>query len=130
MSNWTDAFDIEMQIIKDQVHLHVSARSVGDGRRYFKPAEARTYFKEHMNLIMLGLFSLNIQGVEGSNIQMISHGIVSSALFLCVGVIYDRHHTRIVKYYGGLVNTMPVFIVFFLIFMFANAALPGTCNFI
>ena len=84
----------------------------------------------HMNLIMLGLFSLNIQGVEGSIIQMISHGIVSSALFLCVGVIYDRHHTRIVKYYGGLVNTMPVFIVFFLIFMFANAALPGTCNFI
>ena len=83
-----------------------------------------------MNLIMLGLFSLNIQGVEGSIIQMISHGIVSSALFLCLGIIYDRHHTRIVKYYGGLVNTMPVFIVFFLIFMFANAALPGTCNFI
>jgi len=84
----------------------------------------------HMNLIMLGLFSLNIQGVEGSIIQMISHGIVSSALFLCVGVIYDRHHTRIVKYYGGLVNTMPIFITFFLIFMFANAALPGTCNFV
>ena len=84
----------------------------------------------HMNLIMLGLFSLNIQGVEGSIIQMISHGIVSSALFFCVGVIYDRHHTRIVKYYGGLVNTMPVFITFFLVFMFANAALPGTCNFV
>jgi NADH:ubiquinone oxidoreductase subunit 4 (subunit M) len=79
---------------------------------------------------MLGLFSLNIQGVEGSIIQMISHGIVSSALFFCVGVIYDRHHTRIVKYYGGLVNTMPVFITFFLVFMFANAALPGTCNFV
>jgi len=84
----------------------------------------------HMNLIMLGLFSLNIQGVEGSIIQMISHGIVASALFLCVGVIYDRHHTRLVKYYGGLVNTMPVFITFFLVFMFANAALPGTCNFV
>lgn len=84
----------------------------------------------HMNLIMLGLFSLNIQGVEGSIIQMISHGVVSSALFLCVGIIYDRHHTRILKYFGGLANTMPFFIVFFLLFIFANAALPGTCNFV
>ncbi len=84
----------------------------------------------HMNLIMLGLFSLNIQGVEGSIVQMISHGVVSSALFLCVGVIYDRHHTRILKYFGGMANTMPFFITFFLIFIFANAALPGTCNFV
>jgi NADH:ubiquinone oxidoreductase subunit 4 (subunit M) len=84
----------------------------------------------HMNLIMLGLFCLNIQGVEGSIVQMISHGVVASALFLCVGVVYDRHHTRIVKYYGGLVNVMPFFITMFLIFMFANAALPGTCNFV
>jgi proton-translocating NADH-quinone oxidoreductase chain M len=84
----------------------------------------------HMNLIMLGLFSLNIQGVEGSIIQMISHGVVSSALFLCVGIVYDRHHTRILKYFGGLANTMPFFIVFFLLFIFANAALPGTCNFV
>jgi NADH:ubiquinone oxidoreductase subunit 4 (subunit M) len=79
---------------------------------------------------MLGLFCLNIQGVEGSIVQMISHGVVASALFLCVGVVYDRHHTRIVKYYGGLVNVMPFFITMFLIFMFANAALPGTCNFV
>ena len=64
----------------------------------------------HMNLIMLGLFSLNMQGVEGSVMQMISHGIVSSALFLGVGVIYDRHHTRLLKYYGGLVQVMPLFI--------------------
>ena len=64
----------------------------------------------HMNLIMLGLFSLNIQGIEGSVMQMISHGIVSSALFLGVGVIYDRHHTRLLKYYGGLVQVMPLFI--------------------
>jgi proton-translocating NADH-quinone oxidoreductase chain M len=84
----------------------------------------------HMNMILLGLFSLNIQGVEGSIFQMISHGIVSSALFLCVGVIYDRHHTRLIKYYSGLVHTMPLFITIFLLFMFANAALPGTCNFI
>tara|TARA_B110000967_G_scaffold191582_1_gene217384 strand:+ start:1039 stop:2475 length:1437 start_codon:yes stop_codon:yes gene_type:complete len=84
----------------------------------------------HMNMILLGLFSLNIQGVEGSIFQMISHGIVSSALFLCVGVVYDRHHTRLIKYYSGLVHTMPLFITIFLLFMFANAALPGTCNFI
>jgi proton-translocating NADH-quinone oxidoreductase chain M len=84
----------------------------------------------HMNLIMLGLFSLNIQGVEGSLIQMISHGVVSSALFLCVGIVYDRHQTRILKYYGGLVIIMPVFISIFLLFIFANAALPGTCNFV
>ena len=84
----------------------------------------------HMNLIMLGIFSLNIQGVAGSIVQMISHGIVASALFLCVGVVYDRHHTRLLKYYSGLVQVMPVFITLFLIFTFANAALPGTCNFV
>ena len=84
----------------------------------------------HMNLIMLGLFSLNIQGIEGSLIQMISHGVVSSALFLCVGVVYDRHHTRLLKYYSGMVLVMPVFISIFLLFTFANAALPGTCNFV
>ena len=84
----------------------------------------------HMNLIMLGLFSLNIQGIEGSLIQMISHGIVSSALFLCVGVVYDRYHTRLLKYYSGLVLIMPSFISIFLLFIFANAALPGTCNFV
>jgi proton-translocating NADH-quinone oxidoreductase chain M len=84
----------------------------------------------HMNLIMLGLFSLNIQGVQGSLIQMISHGVVSSALFLGVGVFYDRHHTRLLKYYGGMVQVMPLFIPIFLLFTFANAALPGTCNFV
>lgn len=84
----------------------------------------------HMNLIMLGLFSLNIQGIEGSLIQMISHGVVSSALFLCVGILYDRHHTRLLKYYGGMVIIMPIFVTIFLLFTFANAALPGTCNFV
>lgn len=84
----------------------------------------------HMNLIMLGLFSLNIQGIEGSLIQMISHGIVSSGLFLCVGVIYDRYHSRLLKYFSGLVLIMPSFISIFLVFTFANAALPGTCNFV
>ena len=84
----------------------------------------------HMNLIMLGLFSLNIQGIEGSLIQMISHGVVSSGLFLCVGVIYDRYHSRLLKYFSGMVIVMPVFISIFLVFTFANAALPGTCNFV
>lgn len=84
----------------------------------------------HMNTILLGLFSLNIQGVEGSILQMISHGVVSSALFFSVGILYDRYHTRILKYYGGLVQVMPLFISFLFIFIFANCSLPGTCNFI
>jgi proton-translocating NADH-quinone oxidoreductase chain M len=84
----------------------------------------------HMNLVMIGMFSLNIQGVEGSILQMISHGIVSSSLFLCIGVIYDRHHTRLVKYYSGLVQTMPIYVTLFLFFTLANIALPGTSSFI
>ena len=61
----------------------------------------------HMNLVTIGMFSLNIQGIGGSILLMLSHGLVSSALFLCVGVLYDRHKTRLVRYYGGLVSTMP-----------------------
>ena len=83
-----------------------------------------------MNTIILGLFSLNIQGVEGSILQMISHGIVSSALFFLVGILYDRYHTRLLKYYGGIVQVMPVFISIFFICIFANCSLPGTSNFI
>ena len=66
----------------------------------------------HMNLVMVGLFTLNIQGVEGAILQQLSHGLVSGALFLCIGVIYDRHHTRLIKYYGGLAHTMPLYITF------------------
>nr|YP_009710065.1 NADH dehydrogenase subunit 4 [Coleochaete scutata]QFU80170.1 NADH dehydrogenase subunit 4 [Coleochaete scutata] len=84
----------------------------------------------HMNFVTLGLFSLNIQGIEGSILLMLSHGLVSSALFLCVGVLYDRHHTRLVKYYGGLVHTMPIFSVLFLFFTFANMSIPGTSSFV
>jgi proton-translocating NADH-quinone oxidoreductase chain M len=84
----------------------------------------------HMNTIILGLFSLNIQGIEGSILQMVSHGIVSSALFFSVGILYDRYHTRLLKYYGGIVQVMPVFISIFFIFIFANCSLPGTSNFI
>jgi proton-translocating NADH-quinone oxidoreductase chain M len=70
----------------------------------------------HMNFCTIGMFTLNVQGVEGSILLMLSHGIVSSALFLCIGVLYDRHHTRIVRYYSGLVHTMPLFVTLFFYF--------------
>jgi NADH:ubiquinone oxidoreductase subunit 4 (subunit M) len=83
-----------------------------------------------MGLVTIGLFSGNAQGILGSVLLMISHGIVSSALFLCIGVLYERHHTRIVKYYSGLIHTMPIFSVCFLIFTLGNLGLPGTSSFI
>lgn len=84
----------------------------------------------HMNVGLLGLFSLNVQGIEGALVLMIGHGIVSSTLFLLVGVLYDRHHTRLVRYYGGLTQVMPAFSAFFLFFSLANMGLPGTSNFV
>ena len=84
----------------------------------------------HMNLVVLGIFSGNIQGVAGSLFLMIAHGIVSSALFFLIGVIYDKYGTRIIYYYGGLVQTMPLFSVQLLIFSLSNIGLPITCNFI
>ena len=83
----------------------------------------------HMNFVTIGLFSCNIQGVEGSIFLMLSHGFVSSALFLCIGVLYDRHKTRILRYYGGCVYTMPLFSIIFLFFTLANLSLPGTGSF-
>ena len=84
----------------------------------------------HMGLVTIGIFLVNQQGIEGAMIQMISHGIVSAALFLCVGVIYDRMHTRNISFYGGLVNKMPQYSVAFMIFMLASVGLPGTSGFI
>ena len=84
----------------------------------------------HMNLIMIGLYTNNIVGLEGSLIQMFSHGLVSGALFLIVGILYERYHTRLIKYYSGLVQTMPIFTVIFMIFTLANIALPTTSSFI
>ena len=84
----------------------------------------------HMNLCVLGLFSLNIQGLEGGVVLMIGHGIVSGALFLLVGVLYDRHHSRLLRYYSGLTQVMPLFSSFFLFFSLANIGLPGTSNFV
>lgn len=84
----------------------------------------------HMGFVTLGLFSLNLQGIEGSLLLMLSHGFVASALFLCVGVLYDRHKTRLVKYYGGVVHVMPLFSLVFLIFTLGNLSLPGTSSFV
>lgn len=84
----------------------------------------------HMNLVVIGLFSFNVIGLEGAIIQSLSHGFVSSALFLLIGVLYDRHHTKMVKYYSGLVHTMPIFTIIFLIFTMANIGLPVTSSFV
>lgn len=84
----------------------------------------------HMNFVTIGLFSLNTQGIEGSILLMISHGLVSPALFLCVGVLYDRHKTRLLRYYTGCGRTMPLFAIMFVFFTMANISLPGTSSFI
>ena len=84
----------------------------------------------HMGFVTMGLFAMNEQGVQGAVFQMISHGIVSGALFLCVGVVYDRLHTRDIAAYGGLVKVMPVYAVVFMVFTMANVGLPGTSGFV
>jgi len=84
----------------------------------------------HMGFVTMGIFSGNMQGIQGGIFQMISHGFVSAALFLCVGVVYDRMHTREIAAYGGLVNRMPWYAVAFLIFTMANVGLPGTSGFV
>jgi NADH-quinone oxidoreductase subunit M len=85
----------------------------------------------HMNFALLGLFSgASVSGIEGCLFFMLAHGIVSSALFICVGMLYERYHTRNLLYYGGLVQTMPIFSSFFFIFTVANLGLPGLSNFV
>ena len=84
----------------------------------------------HMGFVTLGIFSLTKQGLEGSIIQMISHGLISEALFLCVGVVYDRFHSRMISSYGGLVNIMPKYSLVFIIFVLAALGLPGTSGFV
>jgi NADH-quinone oxidoreductase subunit M len=84
----------------------------------------------HMGFVTLGFFIFNTQGIEGGLAQMISHGFVSGALFLCVGVLYDRLHSRMIKDYGGVANRMPVFAAFMMLFAMANAGLPGTSGFV
>ncbi len=84
----------------------------------------------HMGFVTLGIFMFNAFGMEGALMQMISHGFVSGAMFLCIGVLYDRMHTRQIADYGGVVNTMPRFAAFLMLFAMANAGLPGTSGFI
>jgi len=84
----------------------------------------------HMGFVTLGIFTLTQQGIEGSIIQMISHGLVSAALFLCVGVLYDRTHSRLISTYGGIVSIMPKYAVVLMIFTLAAIGLPGTSGFI
>ena len=84
----------------------------------------------HMGFVTIGIFSMNHQGIDGAIFQMISHGIISAALFFCVGVIYDRTKTRLINDYGGLVSNMPKYALFFMLFTMANVGLPGTSGFI
>jgi NADH-quinone oxidoreductase subunit M len=83
-----------------------------------------------MGFVTLGFFIFNPLGIEGGLVQMISHGFISGALFLCIGVMYDRLHSRQIKDYGGLANRMPVFAAFFMLFAMANSGLPATSGFV
>jgi uncharacterized delta-60 repeat protein len=83
----------------------------------------------HMAFVTIGIFTFNLYGIEGSLIIMLSHGFISSALFLCIGVLYDRHHSRLIKYYSGLTQVMPLYSFFFVFFSMANLGFPGTSSF-
>src|ERR1700730_2613365 len=83
-----------------------------------------------MGLVTLGTFTFSHEGIDGGIFQMLSHGLVSGALFLCVGVIYDRTYTRLISAYGGLVNRMPLYAAAFMVFTLANVGLPGTSGFV
>ena len=84
----------------------------------------------HMNLAVLGLFSFTHQGIDGAIYLMIGHGIVSAGLFLCIGILYDRYHTRALKQYSGLVQSMPLFIIYFFLLTLGNMGFPGTSSFV
>src|SRR3546814_2683791 len=84
----------------------------------------------HMGFVTAGIFTVTQQGLEGAIFQALSHGIVSGALFLCVGVIYDRMHTREIARYGGLVHRMPAYATVFMLFTMASVGLPGTSGFV
>jgi NADH-quinone oxidoreductase subunit M len=84
----------------------------------------------HMGFVTMGIFAFNMQGEQGALFQMLSHGLISSALFLCVGVVYDRMHTREIAFYGGVVNRMPIYAAVFMLFTMGNVGLPGTSGFV
>ena len=83
----------------------------------------------HMGIVTIGIFTANVQGIEGALFQMLSHGVVSGALFLCVGVLYDREHTREIARYGGVAKIIPAYALVFMLFTMASVALPGTAGF-
>ena len=83
-----------------------------------------------MGFVTLGIFTMTKQGIEGSIFQMISHGLISAALFLSVGVVYERHHTRLINKYGGLVQIMPKYAIVFMVFTLGAIGLPGTSGFV
>jgi len=84
----------------------------------------------HMNLVVLGIFSFNVMGLQGAIFQSLSHGFVAGGMFLLVGILYDRYHSRLLHYYGGIVHVMPIYSFFFLAFTLANIAVPGTSSFV
>jgi len=84
----------------------------------------------HMGFVTLGIFTFNTQGIEGSILQMFSHGLISAALFLCVGVLYDRTHSRLIKTYGGVVHLLPKYSLLLMVFVLATLGLPGTSGFV
>ena len=84
----------------------------------------------HMGIVTIGIFTLNPLGIQGSIVQMLSHGLVSGALFMCVGVVYDRIHSREIASYGGLAERMPAYATLFMLFMLASIGLPGTSGFV
>jgi NADH-quinone oxidoreductase subunit M len=84
----------------------------------------------HMGFVTMGIFTFSQQGIDGAIFQMLSHGLISSALFLCVGVVYDRLHTREIKAYGGIVERMPIYAAIFMVFTMGNVGLPGTSGFV
>lgn len=84
----------------------------------------------HMNLVVLGLFSGSQQSIEGAIYLMLAHGVVSTGLFFCVGVVYDRYHSRMIRYYSGLSYAMPMFVLAFFVFTLSNMGFPGTPNFL
>ena len=84
----------------------------------------------HMNLVVLGVFSLNLQGIQGSLFLMIAHGFTSSGLFFLIGFLYDRHHTRVITYYSGLAQAAPVLTLMLFLFFLANTSFPLTANFV
>jgi NADH-quinone oxidoreductase subunit M len=83
-----------------------------------------------MGFVTIGTFTLTFQGIQGALVQMLSHGVISAALFLCVGVVYDRMHSRLISSYGGLVHRMPIYAAVFMVFMLGSVGLPGTSGFV